>query len=169
MQSSDRPTSNLFEKLTAYLPLIWLSLSFLAGIVVASQVRASRSFWIGLIRSVLPASVALNRTLWLVVASLVALVTLSLLVFFIVSARIRNRPFRLSSSSLLLVFLSGVALLLGAARYAYSLPVVDANYISWYSDRDYELLVTGTLVSPPDQRDTYTNLRLEASAVNTGD
>ena len=169
MQSSDQPTPNLFERMTAYLPLIWLSLSFLVGILVASQVRLSRSFWIGLIRSVLPASVALNRTLWLVVASLVALLTLSLLVFFLIAARIGNRPFRLSSSTLLLVFLSGVALLLGAARYAYSLPVVDANYISWYTDRDYELLVTGTLVSPPDQRDTYTNLRLEVSAVNTGD
>ena len=53
---------------------------------------------------------------------------------------------------------------LGAARYQSTIPRVDAHYIAWYNDRDYELLVTGTLADPPDVRDTYTNLRLNVTS-----
>ena len=169
MQSSDEPTHNSFERLTAYLPLIWISLSFLAGIVLAYEVRLARSFWLVLLRSILPAGFSLNRTLWALLILLAALASLSLLIFLRLSASLRHQPFRLSSSAALLVSLCLVALLLGAARYAYTIPTVDANYVSWYNDRSYEMLVTGTLVAPPDQRDTYTNLRLQVSAVNTGD
>jgi competence protein ComEC len=46
---------------------------------------------------------------------------------------------------------------------------VDAHYVSWYNDREYEMLVTGSLAEPPDERDTYANLRIAVSAIDTGD
>ena len=58
---------------------------------------------------------------------------------------------------------------LGAARYQFSVPDFDAFHIAFYNDRDYDLLITGMLTEPPDYRDTYTNLRLRVTAVDTGD
>lgn len=169
MQISDRPTPSTFEKMTAFMPLMWLSLSFLAGILVASQIRLSRSFWLALAHSFLPAQVPLNRSLWLVLAGIVIFISLIVLFLRIFHSHLHFRLFKLPSSTLLLVFLAVSVFFLGAARYHFTIPVVDAHYISWYNDREYEVLVTGTLVSPPDERDTYTNLRVDVSEVNTGD
>src|SRR6185369_17734408 len=66
-------------------------------------------------------------------------------------------------------FLLLLGLFSGAARYQMSVPKFDAFHIAFYNDRDYDLLITGTLVEPPDYRDNYTNLRVEVSSVNTGD
>jgi competence protein ComEC len=169
MQISDQPTPSTLEKLTAFMPLMWLSLSFLAGILVASQIRLSRSFWLALAHNLLPSQVPLNRSLWLVLAGIVILITIIIFILRIFNSHLRFKLLKLISPSLLLVFLSISVFFLGAARYHFTIPFVDAHYISWYNDREYEILVTGTLASPPDKRDTYTNLRVEVSAVNTGD
>jgi competence protein ComEC len=169
MQTSDQPKPNPFEKLTALMPLMWLSLSFLAGILVASQIHLSRSFWLTLAHNLLPPQIPLNRRLWLALAAIALIITLFFLIFLIFYSRFRSTPFRIPPSTLLLVSFSVISFFFGAARYHYTIPFVDANYISWYNDREYEVLVTGTLVSPPDERDTYTNLRVDVSAVNTGD
>jgi competence protein ComEC len=75
----------------------------------------------------------------------------------------------LQPSTLFLITLSLASFFFGAARYQSTIPRVDAHYIAWYRDREYELLVTGTLIDPPDVRDTYTNLRLNVTSVDTGD
>jgi hypothetical protein len=75
--------------------------------------------------------------------------------------------FILHPSSFPLILL--VALFLGAARYQLSVPNFDAFHIAFYNDRDYDLLITGTLIEPPDYRDNYTNLRVSVKAVDTGD
>ena len=64
--------------------------------------------------------------------------------------------------------MSLVSFCLGGLRYQLSIPKIDAFHIAWYNDREYDLLVTGTLSEPPDYRDTYTNLRLKVEAVDTG-
>jgi competence protein ComEC len=166
MQTSDRPTPNTFEKLTAYLPLFWLSLAFLAGILVARQIHLSRSFWLALAHIVLPSQIHLNRSLWLVLAGIAILAALLLRIFY---SRLHFKPFHLPYSTLFLASLSLIVFFLGAARYHFTIPFVDAHYISWYNDREYEVLVTGTLTDPPDARDTYTNLRMNVTSVNTGD
>ena len=163
MQTTDQPGSNPFEKLTAFLPLFWLSLAFLLGILAAEQIHRSRSAWLALIHLVVPAQVPLGRGVWLVFASLAVLLAV-LLPIFLAHSRLKR-----SSSSLLLVSLALIAFCLGAARYAFTVPHLDAGYIAWYNDRDYGLLVTGSLADPPDVRDTYTNLRLQVTEVNTGD
>ena len=45
---------------------------------------------------------------------------------------------------------------------------MDAFHIAFYNDREYEMLVTGTLVEPPDRRDSYSNLTLAVEAVDSG-
>jgi competence protein ComEC len=169
MQTSDQTTPNTFERLTAFLPLMWLSLSFLAGILVDSQIRLSRSYWLALAQRLLPAQIPLNRSLWLILAGTFILLTSIVFILRTFYSRTRFKSFHIPSSTLLIVFLSITAFCLGAVRYHFTIPFVDAHYISWYNDREYEVLVTGTLVSPPDERDLYTNLRLDVSAVNTGD
>ena len=162
-KTSDQPGSNSFEKLTAFLPLFWLSLAFLCGIWAAEEIHRSRSAWLAVIRLVLPAQVPLGRWLWLILAGLAVLIAVLAWVF---RASLR---LKLSASILLLVFLALIAFCLGAARYAFTVPSVNDHYIAWYNDRDYELLVTGTVAGPPDVRDTYTNLHLQVTEVNTGD
>ncbi|MGA2504523.1 MAG: ComEC/Rec2 family competence protein [Anaerolineales bacterium] len=137
-----RSPGRLFN-LTAWMPLLWLSLAFLAGILFAGKVT-------------------LSVLVWLILAggSLVIFI-----LFRILHARfhISITPLLLFSPALLGVFF------LGAARYQATIPRVDANYIAWYNDRDYQLLVTGTLTDPPDVRDTYTNLRVNVTSLDAGD
>ncbi len=143
MQAANLPTvSRIQEQLTA-LPLVWFSLAFLAGIVLASLVSLHILVWI-------------------------ALVIIS--IFLVILSRIFAIRFSSSASRLpLFSFILLTALFLGAARYQISVPRFDAFHIAFYNDRDYDLLVTGTLIEPPDYRDNYTNLRLKVSKVDTGD
>ena len=98
-----------------------------------------------------------SLSLWVWVAFAVLAIFLSIL----------SRVFssRLQPFTFVLLF----ALFLGAARYQYSVPKFDAFHIAFFNDRDYDLLITGTLAEPPDYRDTYTNLRLKVEKVDTGD
>ena len=147
METSKQPPTNSFEKLTLFLPLFWLSLAFLAGILVANQIQASTYTWLGLMAIVLG---------------------LALLIRFLLP-KLSSKPSSLPVPSIFLFALSLVAFFFGAARYQASIPRIDPNNIAWYKDSDYELLVTGTLADPPDVRDTFTNLRLDVTSVNTGD
>jgi len=143
MQAANPPTSTLREQLTTQPPLMWFSLVFLGGIVLGRMVSFPLWIWIAL-----------------------ALLAVS----FIILARVfilRTYPstFLLHPFTFILIF----GLFLGATRYQFSVPKFDAFHIAFYNDRDYDLLITGTLVEPPDYRDTYTNLRVETDKLDTGD
>jgi competence protein ComEC len=138
-------TSRLQEQLTR-LPLIWFSLAFLAGIVLASLISLSIWIWAGL--------------------SIFFLV-LALFIRFIPLFAFRAHP--LSFVFQPFTFILFFALFLGAARYQISIPKFDAFHIAFYNDRDYDLLITGIVAEPPDYRDNYTNLRLDVEKVDTGD
>ena len=128
-----------------HLPLMWFSLAFLAGIILASL--ASLPIWV-----------------W------VAFSAIFLFLAFI--TRISQKQFTFQSLSFTFhpfPFILLFAICLGAARYQLSIPKFDAFHIAFYNDRDYDMLITGTLVEPPDYRDNYTNLRLRVIAVDTGD
>ena len=149
MQAANPPTS-LRERLTTQPPLMWFSLVFLAGIVLGSLVSQSLQTWIALAGSA---------------------ILLSILVRVFASRLLPSalRPPPSASRLLPFSFILLFALFLGAARYQYSVPHFDAYHIAFYNDRDYDLLITGTLIEPPDYRDKYTNLRLKVSKVDTGD
>ena len=102
---------------------------------------------------VLGSVVALPAWGWALIAGIFLGLSLS-------ARRLRLSPF--------LLFL-GAVLVMGALRYQFTIPEFNAYHIAFYNDRDYDLLVTGTVSAPPDYRDTYTNLRLTVTAVDTGD
>ena len=156
MQAANPPisASQVQDQLTTHLPLMWFSLAFLAGIVLASLVSLPLWVWVALwiISLLLALSIRFFPRLEQLGATLAT-------------------PFSQSLSFLLrpFSFILLVALFLGAARYQLSVPNFDAFHIAFYNDRDYELLITGTLIEPPDYRDNYTNLRVGVKAVDTGD
>jgi competence protein ComEC len=166
VQTTNQQTQNKFINLTAWMPLFWLSLAFLSGILVANQLHLSRTFWLGLAHSILPPQFHLFRIIWLILAGIALL---SAFLLRILSSRLNFKPFKLPPSTLVLASLALTVFFLGAARYHFTLPFVDAHYIAWYNDREYELLVTGTLTDPPDERDTFTNLRVNVTSLDTGD
>lgn len=132
----------LYNRTVRTLPLLWLSLAFLAGILLAAQVTQS-------------------VVSWLVLAGIFLLAGVTV---YIVS---RWRLTHASSRFSLLAFVLA-ALCLGSARYQSSTPTINPAFIAWYNDRDYEILVTGVLIEPPDVRDNYQNLRIKVERLDTG-
>lgn len=121
------------------------------------QLSAAPLFWLGgafLGGLALSSLQPLDWWLWLLAA--LALIALAL------AAR-RLRP----QTLLTLALLPGV-LCLGAAWHARAQQTPAAETLSGYNDLDQNVYVTGTLAEPPDVRDTYMNLRLNVSAVDTG-
>lgn len=141
--------ARLQEQLTTRLPLVWFSLAFLAGIVFASLVSLHIFTWIALI----------------VVSIILLILSRILLPRFSSSSHFSLFTSHLSPFTFILL----LAFFLGAARYQSSVPRFNAFHIAFYNDREYDLLITGTVIEPPDYRDNYTNLRLKVSNVDTGD
>jgi competence protein ComEC len=146
-QISESVPQNKFDALVTRLPLLWLSLGFTGGILLAD--RLPLPVWT-----------------WLLAACLAALLVLAVLGLF---SRFNLRPLSISAADWFIIALSLTTLGLGAARYQAAQPEIDAYHIAWYNDRQYDLLITGTIAAPPDVRDAYTNLRVRVSAVDTGD
>ena len=97
--------------------LVWVSLAFLAGIVIAGNVSLPVSIWLFL------AGIALALgLLWRFLTHSIDLDTLSQ---------------DITSATSLVIFL-----LFGAARYQSAIAVFDAFDLGWYNDRPYETLVT---------------------------
>ena len=131
------------EQLTTQPPLMWFSFTFLVGIVFGKLANLPWWGWIAL--------------------TVFAIVLLGL--SRILAPRLNLSSFVFLPFAILLI----VALFFGAARYQLSVPHFDAYHIAFYNDRDYDLLITGTIIEPPDYRDTYTNLRVDVDKVDTGD
>ncbi|MBC7877429.1 MAG: ComEC/Rec2 family competence protein [Anaerolineales bacterium] len=125
------------------MPLLWISISFILGIVISSLIPSSSYLWLG-----------------------IGLVVL--LLAFIVSQIVKRRNISLPDFQYILALSLLVAFIIGAWRYQAAQPNIDAFHVAFYNDRDYEMLVTGTLTKPPDYRDTYTNLRLNVEAIDSG-
>jgi competence protein ComEC len=131
------------------LPLLWLSLAFLIGIVLAYQLGWVLATWLVL------AGLAL---LWLLLRRLPlrrprVLTSLGSSPF----------PIPIPLPALLL------ALALGAARYTLAQPRFDSSSLASYNDRDQTFILEGVLVQPPDERDTYSLLRLRVDRLRPVD
>ena len=128
------------------MPLVWVSISLILGIIAASLFELSAFIW------------------------------LSLGLFFIFLFILSRLPkvvkfFGVHPSSFTLhpfTFILPAFFFFGAWLYQVRQPTIDAFHIAFYNDRDYEMLVTGTLIEPPDVRDTYANLTLKVEAVDSG-
>jgi competence protein ComEC len=122
------------------MPLLWGSLAFLSGIMLGSLVAMPGYFWLT-----------------------VPVITLILVFVFKRIPQFADITFPSLLAGCTVVFF------LGAARYQFSQPNISPSHIAFYNDRDYDLLVTGMIADLPDYRDTYTNLRIQVTAVDTGD
>ncbi len=145
---------SLIEKLSI-MPLFWVALAFLGGIVLASLVSLS-----GLLGALLGAGLPTSAQ-----ANAQAIAWLGLGIFALLVAIVLKLIRR--KWLLVLLLLPGFAFL-GAARYQAQQPVITASHIAYYNDTPQRIYITGTLVEPPDVRDTYINLRLEVDSVDLG-
>ncbi len=119
------------------MPLLWISLSFLAGIVIAAALPLPAWAW-----------------------------TLIALAFFILYIFLRRSQLAARFSFLNtfpFIPLLPIFFFLGSAYYQARQPNTDAFHLIFYNDRSYDLLITGYIEDAPDYRDTYTNLTLPVS------
>ncbi|MDO9301733.1 MAG: ComEC/Rec2 family competence protein, partial [Anaerolineales bacterium] len=127
------------------MPLVWISISFIVGIIVASLFAISANLWLGM--------------------------GLAILFIFILFRlpRFANNPIsRFLFIPHPLSFILLISFFFGAWWFQFRQPNIDAFHVAFYNDRSYDILVTGTLTEPPDYRDTYTNLQLKVEAVDSG-
>lgn len=128
-------------------PLLWIALSFCAGVALASQVN-------------------LDFFTWLLMAAAAGMLS----IWWSVAARRRDwRPWGLSHTNQFLILLSLAALFGGAARLQAGQPERSPLTVAWYNGREYDVLVTGVVTAPPDVRDTYTNLMIRVEGLDSGD
>lgn len=125
------------------MPLLWLSLCFLTGILLAS--------WLGAVWAASAAGVA----------------ALALLAGWLLERRYPgNLPAWAASilhASPLPLWLLALALTAGGLRFAASLPDgEDPNSLAFYNDNLARITVEGVIVSPPRRLDAYTEARLNA-------
>jgi competence protein ComEC len=55
---------------------------------------------------------------------------------------------------------------LGAARYQAAQPRLDQNSLAWYNDQEGPFTVEGVMIAPADERDYYTNLRVQVTQLH---
>ncbi|RPH55473.1 MAG: DUF4131 domain-containing protein, partial [Chloroflexi bacterium] len=131
--------NSLTEQLSI-LPLFWVALGFIEGIVIASQVpMISTEFWGGL------------AAVWVIIG--------------VVFSRLRPQTPLLMVLLPAFIFLGAVRYQMEQPS-AQPAP----GQIAYYNDRvpARRVYVTGILSEPPDLRDTYMNLRIEVQAVDSG-
>jgi competence protein ComEC len=125
------------------MPLLWLSLAFILGIVLGEYLDWRLQTW------------AILGVLGLL------LLFLNLLLRRLSIQRYQALESAIPSSPALYAWLL-IFLCLGAVRLLVALPDPAApGFIATHNDTDMEVVVRGILDSPPDVRDTYTNLRVE--------
>lgn len=120
------------------MPLIWVSLSFFAGLVAADTLT-----W--------------PVTTWLLLSGGSLLLLLARFLFFRWS---RHKPRKKSYS---LLFLSVLLFLtLGGIRYRLSQPdLTDSSFIASYASSENSFVIVGVVSDFPDVRDDYINLRVQ--------
>jgi hypothetical protein len=126
------------------MPLLWLSLGFLGGILLASVLSLPGWAWLALAGGVL--------VVWIFA---------ELIKRKLVARRGWARPAWLAVPLPVLL----CALFLGGLRYQAAQPAIAPDFIAYYNDWQAEVTVIGVVAALPDERDTYTNLRLEVEGV----
>ena len=131
------------------MPLLWLSLAAISGILLGSQVRWTWQGWLALGAGLLAAVFLLGRL------PLPARVRGS-------AGWLRRALPPLAAAPVALA----VAVCLGAARYQLSQPVPGPDALARFNGGG-PALITGQIAAPPEPRDGSTRLRVAAVAVQT--
>ena len=132
------------------MPLLWLSLAFLAGLVLAANLTLPILGWIliGVTAALFLLPPVYRRWISLLPAGFTQLST------------------RLKITSLAIYPLIVVLACVGAVRYLANRPIITPESITYYNDQPGEYIVEGVLTDPPDVRDTYINLHLRAQQLS---
>ena len=143
------------------MPLLWLSLAFLAGILLAASLHLPAGAWL------LLAGVALLIGLISRLTFHASRITPHVSRFTLHVSRLTSHFSRFTPSLPPLPYsLIPFFLFLGAARYQFAQPDLRSpEFIAAYNDSSGEVSVQGVLVEPPDSRDTYTNLKLRVEKI----
>ncbi len=134
------------------MPLLWVSLAFLLGILLAANLSLPTAVWIGLACLALP--ILFLRRISTYLGSRFPFLN-----------RIHLPTSLTPLTSLIPFTLLPFFLSLGAARYQAAQPILTSTSLAWYNDQPREVELEGMLVQPPDERDTYTNLRLRIDSL----
>ncbi len=126
------------------MPLFWLSLAFLCGIVLAQSISIPIYAW------------------GLLVAPSIILVIPSIhrRIFNNLNSNWVAETLRIPSTSLYPLMV--LCLSLGGIRYQLGQPRLTPGFIAYYNDQPSQIIVQGIVAEPPDVRDGYTNLRVQA-------
>jgi competence protein ComEC len=142
------------------MPLLWLSLAFLCGVVLGSVLAWPLSAWLSLTAFTL--------------AILLVRYTLTRFLKRLSPPSLCNSWLRFPSIVLPAWLIPPIpyallllAMFVGAMRYQYTLPEISPSFIAWYNDQEEEFVVEGVVVSPPDKRDQYTYLRVQAERISS--
>jgi competence protein ComEC len=135
------------------MPLLWLSLAFLCGILLAGPLDWPYGAWLGLAGLALLAGLGwrgFRRSRF--GARLAA---------FVARQRLLQAPLPL--------WLLAVAFCLGAARWQAVQPSFTSESLVWYNDQEQLYVIKGLVTADPDRRDLYTNLEVAAEEIRTLD
>jgi competence protein ComEC len=133
------------------MPLFWLSLAFLSGILIAASIAVPMPVWIILSFFSILLLVPPVYRLW---SRILPASTTSL-----------TQQLKINSLRLLPLLLLFIAL--GATRYLVSIPSFSPSFVAYYNDQPAEFILEGVLAEPPDMRDTYINLRITVERIRT--
>ncbi|HSB65021.1 MAG TPA: ComEC/Rec2 family competence protein [Anaerolineales bacterium] len=128
------------------MPLFWISLAFLSGILLAREI-------------------SIPMLIWGVLACLAILFSLPPIYRRINYSPPRRVSIALKIPSPRLYPFMILCVCLGTIRYQLEVPITGPAFISYYNDRPGETVVEGMVDGDPDIRDTYANLRVKISSL----
>lgn len=142
------------------MPLFWLSLAFLLGIVAAPYFDLPAGAWLvlaGLFLAFLYLPRVLRGRISLFPSHRTAIDSTGRLgqLIELLRARLTRLPF-----VLLPLFFA-----LGGARHAASLPSIDAGHVAYYNDTENTITLQAVLIDLPDERDGFSFLKVRAKAL----
>lgn len=129
------------------MPLLWLSLAFIAGILVATRMP-------------------LSTRAWLIIAGVSLVVALVIYWRRKRFASHSNNDQQRGDQIPFAIFLLPCALALGGARYQFAQPDLGApGFVAAYNDLGAEVRVVGTISKPPVTTDDLVRLRLDIEGI----
>lgn len=151
------------------MPLFWLSVSFLAGILLAAWQSLSLLVWLefaGLSFLLAVFSWRITLYIWEHWGR-----ALGLIFGFLPMRGVRGIVSLRSGISRMQIAIPWlvVAIFLGGARYQAAQPEIGPNDLEFYNDMDASVILEGWLVEPPDLRDQFSLLRIQVDRIRTTD
>jgi len=143
------------------MPLLWLSLTFICGVVTGAAWRISSLAWVSLI------------SVCSIIQGMVWFIRRRQPNFMVISEnKLKHLPLKLQKVlSAIKIPVSGYVLLicfaLGGWRFQAALPENTPEFIGWYNDRYREMIIEGVLIKPAEKFDAYQRLQLKAEKVRT--